>query len=144
MHQKVHEHLNELVSTLNWRISLDIFPSLSVVVVFELRTLHLLGRCSTAWVISLVLFNSGCFRDRKDLTFCSNLPGPRSSYSPPPLSWSDRCSSPHPTIGWDGGGLTNFLPRWASNHDLPDLSIPSSQDYTQLALTSLRSTNWAS
>jgi hypothetical protein len=29
-------------------------------------------------------------------------------------------------------GLLNYLPRLASNHDPPNLSIPSSQDYRQI------------
>jgi hypothetical protein len=31
------------------------------------------------------------------------------------IAWDDRCTPPHPAIGLDGWGLTNFLPGLAWN-----------------------------
>jgi hypothetical protein len=38
-------------------------------------------------------------------------------------------SSPFYSSYFEDGGLTNYLPRLASNHDLSDLNLPCSYDY---------------
>jgi hypothetical protein len=48
----------------HWELVLTIF------FVFELRTSHLLGRCSTTWITSPTQFCVGCVWDRVSQTVC--------------------------------------------------------------------------
>jgi hypothetical protein len=81
---------------------------------FELKTLHLLGRCCITWTMPTVLFAS----DRV-LHFCPGCPN----------RWDYRCTLPCPVYLLRYGSLTNFLPRLASNLVLPYLCLLSSWDY---------------
>jgi hypothetical protein len=96
---------------------LFIFSFLAVLE-FELRALHLVGRCSTTPTVlfALVIFL------KQDLTLHWGLPGLQSSYLCFPHSRDDRHTPPCPDIG-----LANFLPRLTLNHDPMILQISTSQ-----------------
>jgi hypothetical protein len=85
---------------------------------FELRALHLLGKCSTTRATSPALFSFSYFSDKVLHFFC---PGPHLCLL---LSWDSKCVSPRP-ICWLRKSFTNFLPGLALNHDLPNLCLPS-------------------
>jgi hypothetical protein len=74
---------------------------------FEVRALHLLGSCSTTWVIPPDLYAFGYFSDR----FLCFLTWLTSDCDPPTYAsytWVYKC------VCW-GGGLANFLPGLASS-----------------------------
>jgi hypothetical protein len=94
----------------------------------ELRALHLLDRCSTTWTIpqpifALVIFQIG------SSAFClwpaSDCDLPTCAFH---IAWVIGTYYHIWLFSWDGG-LTNFLPGLASNHNPPNLPLPSRWDY---------------
>jgi hypothetical protein len=91
-----------------------------VVLVFELRTLCMLGRLSLPLEAITSLFLCFSYFSNRVLSFC---PGRASSTILCLLwSWGDRYVIPHPAclLRW---GLTNFLSRLALNHSPHDLAV---------------------
>jgi hypothetical protein len=77
-----------------------------------------------------------CFRYFWDRVshLCPGHPGPRSSiYTSHVARMTDTCYHTL-SVRW-GGGLTNFLPKLASNLDPPDLYLPSNWDYRHGSLS---------
>jgi hypothetical protein len=95
---------------------------------FELRTSHLLIRCSINWSSSQPFFCFSYFSGRVSC-FCLRLV---SDFDPPtyglPCGWDHRHMLPYLAY-WLRKSLTNFLPRLAFNWDLTDLCLLSGWDY---------------
>jgi hypothetical protein len=100
-----------------------------VVLEFERRDLHLLGRCSSTWVtppspfLLLVMFQAGFY------IFVQSWPP---AYGLP-CSWNDKNMPPCP-VHLLRSGLTNFLPRLFLNWNL---LISVSQDLELQAWTTM-------
>jgi hypothetical protein len=111
-----------------WFRHLDAFFFFCSSVGFELRTLSLLGKCSTSWatpldLFSLVILEIGSHFLPK-LAWTLILLFYASHYT-----WDDRHVPPCPTFfHWDGVLQTFFLPRLVWNYDPPYLSLPSTLD----------------
>jgi hypothetical protein len=101
----------------------------------KLRTLILLGKCSTTWATPTILFALGCFSSRVSL-FAQGWPQIL-ILLPIASQVAGITGLLHSTwlvllrLGWGGISLT-FLPELASNQDLPDLYLLRSWDYTVL------------
>jgi hypothetical protein len=88
------------------------------VLVFDLRTLCLVDRCSGTWAMPPVLFCFGYFWDRVSHLW-PGQPGLLSSSLHFPHSWDDRHVPPHPTFYWLRCGLVDFMAKPSSTIVLP-------------------------
>jgi hypothetical protein len=103
-----------------WSVSLSLsFPFFWMVLGFEYRVLHLLGKCSTLKpVFALVIF-------KRVLLLWPSQPGLQASCFGFLYSWDNMCMTLYPPFfGWDG--VSQTLPELALNCSPPALHLPSS------------------